>query len=93
MPSYEHLSVPSWRKDLFAIEGGILPALRDEDVQETLMVQLTMPELALYTFGLVTLERLYPELAPLAMRCSAKIAELAQAQEYLSDSSDTSEDE
>lgn len=91
--SYEHLrNFPTWRRDSLAIEGGILPSLADEDVEETLMVQLTMPELALYTFGLSLIERLFPELSPLCVRCSEKMADLCRAQEYLSEPGSTTGD-
>lgn len=94
MPHFEHLdNVPSWRRDGFAIEMGIMPAVRVEDPEKTMMVQLTMPELAIFAFGLTIIERLFPELAMLARRVSSKLEELAEVQDYLSDDSDTPEAE
>jgi hypothetical protein len=88
--SYDYLeNVPSWRKDVIAIEGGVLPFLAMEDPEETLMVQFTAPEVSCLTFSLTLVERLFPEIAPLAYRISHKMSELMRAQEYLSEPGST----
>lgn len=76
-------------KDLSGVEQYLIgihtltKALAKEDMEDTLMVQLTYPEVVLLPFSLLVASRVFPELRPLAGDLSQKLHELAKAQEFL----------
>lgn len=74
-------NIPSWGRLAIAAQS-IFEALEIEDPEDTLFVQLTLPELAILTFGMQVAANLFPELGPLAVRLYKKLRGLTAAQEY-----------
>lgn len=52
------------------------------DLDDTLMVQLTTPEVGMFTLGCLLVSRIFPELYPLALVLNAKLIELVDVQEF-----------
>lgn len=71
--------LPSWQQYSIA-SRSLLKALDLDDPETTLMVQLTLSELSIATFGLIALVRMFPEFTPIANNLSNKLNEIGQAQ-------------
>lgn len=74
-------SLPSWLRLNIAATSAWNAQLVN-DVEETLLIQLTLGDLALLMYGLNIIEFLSPELGDAAMRIFKKIKELEHAQEF-----------
>lgn len=70
---------------------SLLAALDIDDPEETLMVQLTISELSMVSFGLLILSRIFPEFAGVAADLSNKIIDLNSAQGFLKRNTDVEE--
>lgn len=80
-------NVPSWGQYAIGCQSLVV-AQEDEDVEDTLMVQLTVTEVAMVSLGIILLERMFPEMRQMAERFGLKIQELAKVQEYFSGDDD-----
>lgn len=89
-PREDFGNIPSWGRFAIAAQS-IFEAVEAEDPEDTLFVQLTLPELAILTFGLQTAVNLYPEMVPLGVRVYKKLRGLVDAQEYFGPKGDDDE--
>jgi hypothetical protein len=76
-------NVPSWEAYRLAARS-LVNSLKIEDPEDTLMVQLTFPEVCAVTLALVTLGRFFPEMQGIAADLSMKLREVSDGQEFLS---------
>ena len=81
---YDLNKLPSWTQYVLSCRS-LLKALEVDDPEETLMVQLTISELSLVSFGLLILSRIFPEFVPVANDLSLKVTEISNAQGFLRD--------
>lgn len=76
--------LPSWAQYQLGYRT-VVAAMRHEDADKTLFVQLTYPEVALIPFALLLSSRVFPELVGAASRLSSKLNEVADAQQFLTE--------
>lgn len=74
-------ALPSWMQYLISARS-LLMAFEHEDPEDTLMVQLTTPELGLTVLGLLVMQRMFPEFQGACGTLAVKLTELARAQEF-----------
>ena len=74
--------LPSWTQYQLASKS-LLAALELDNPEETVMLQLTISELSMLSFGLLALTRMFPEFAPIAADLSEKVTDCSVAQEFL----------
>lgn len=75
-------SVPSWHQYRLAA-GSLMTALKLDNPEESLFVQLTISELSLVSLGLLTVGRMFPELVGLAGGLSDKLTAINAEQGFL----------
>lgn len=83
--------LPTWMQvavGCFAVQE----AHQAEDPEDTLMMQLTLPELAQFSLGLMLQALLFPELTFFAQRTQAKLKALTKAQDYFEHGGDDNDD-
>ena len=81
---YDLNELPSWVQYTLAAKS-LLKAIELDDPEKTMMLQLTVSEVSVATFGLIALIRMFPEFTPVANNLSNKIQEIGQAQKFLKD--------
>lgn len=79
---YDMNKLPSWVQYSVASKS-LLKALDLDNPEETLMVQFTLSELSVATFGLIALVRMFPEFTAVANALSDKIQAVGRAQDFL----------
>lgn len=79
---YDLNQLPSWTQYTIAAKS-LLKSLELDDPEETLLVQLTLSELSVATFGLISLIRMFPEFVSIANDLSNKLAAVGGAQGFL----------
>ena len=80
----------SW--NLYAIAAGAIAKsfLGGVDPEDTLMVQLTTPEVGMLTLGSLLASRIFPELIPVSLVLQDKLIELSDVQEFFTQPEDDS---
>lgn len=79
---YDLNRLPSWIQYTFAARS-LLKAVELDNPEETMLVQFTLAELSVATFGLICLVRMFPEFTKEANALSEKIAEIGGEQKFL----------
>lgn len=79
---YDLNALPSWTQYTIAAKS-LLKSLELDDPENTLMIQFTLSELSIATFGLICLVRMFPEFISVANLLSDKLSEVGQAQGLL----------
>ena len=81
---YDLNKLPSWVQYTLAAKS-LMKAIELDDPEQTMMLQLTVSELSVATFGLIALVRMFPEFVPVANDLSEKIREIGKAQDFMKD--------
>ena len=79
---YELGELVSWVQYSLAARS-LLRALDLDDPEKTVLVQLTLSELSMASFGLILLVRLFPEFLPVGGLVSSKMQEVCTAQGFV----------
>jgi hypothetical protein len=81
---------PSWTQ--YQVAAELFKAqMKQLNLEDTLMVQLTRPETALCAWGIFVLQRLFPEMNPECMALAVKLREIGDVQGFYPDYEDGAE--